>query len=276
MPVPRRQDLCVPREGMPLRSLLRSSLRWSAAGAGLAAVGYATYVGVTWARYGRVSRPDPDEQDALLDRFMPVADIVERHHTYVAAPAAVTLAVAQGMNLFDLPIVRAVFRGRELILRAEPGARPRRGVLEEVQSLGWVLLAETPGQEMVLGAVTKPWEANVTFRSVTPEAFRAFNEPDYVKIVWTLRADAIGATQSIFRTETRALATDRSARAKFRRYWAFLSPGIILIRWLMLGPLRAEAERQARQGGRRQSASNPVTNVRREPPSQETARAIAR
>ena len=69
---------------------------------------------------------------------------------------------------------------------------------------------------------------------------------DYVKIVWTLRADAIGADASIFRTETRAIATDATARAKFRRYWSFLSPGIILIRWASLSPLKAEAERRAR------------------------------
>jgi hypothetical protein len=31
--------------------------------------------------------------------------------------------------------------------------------------------------------------------------------------------------------ETRAMATDQSARTKFRSYWSFLSPGIILIRW---------------------------------------------
>ena len=49
----------------------------------------------------------------------------------------------------------------------------------------------------------------------------------------------------MFRTETRAVATDAAARAKFRRYWSFLSPGIVLIRWLMLGPVKAEAERRA-------------------------------
>jgi hypothetical protein len=31
----------------------------------------------------------------------------------------------------------------------------------------------------------------------------AFNDPDYVKIVWTLRADPVDATHSVFRTETR-------------------------------------------------------------------------
>ena len=234
---------------MTPRSFLRSSLRWSVAGVGLAAAGYAAYVGATWARYGHASGPNPEEDDELLDRFVPVFDVVERHHIHIAAPAAVTLAVAQDMNLFDVPIVRAVFKGRELILRAAPDNRPRpRGLLAEMQSLGWVVLAETPGHEIVVGAVTKPWEANVTFRSLPAETFRAFNEPDYIKIVWTLRADTIGATTSIFRTETRAIATDLTARAKFRRYWSFLSPGIILIRWLMLGPLKAEAERWARQG----------------------------
>ena len=109
------------------------------------------------------------------------------------------------------------------------------------------MLAERPGREIVVGAVTQPWEANVTFRSVSAERFAAFNEPDYVKIVWTLRADAIGDRVSIFRTETRAVATDASARAKFRRYWAFLSPGIILIRRMMLGQVKAEAERRSQE-----------------------------
>ncbi|PYR46798.1 MAG: hypothetical protein DMF89_20885, partial [Acidobacteria bacterium] len=51
---------------------------------------------------------------------------------------------------------------------------------------------------------------------------------------------------SMFRTETRVATTDPTARAKFRRYWSFFSPGIILIRWMSLGPLKAEAERRAR------------------------------
>jgi hypothetical protein len=50
-----------------------------------------------------------------------------------------------------------------------------------------------------------------------------------------------------FRTETRAVATDAAARRNFRRYWSFLSPGIIVIRWMLLGPLKADAERRARQ-----------------------------
>jgi hypothetical protein len=66
-----------------------------------------------------------------------------------------------------------------------------------------------------------------------------------VKIVWTLRADPNGPGASVFGTETRVATTDASARAKFRWYWARFSPGIVLIRWLSLGPMRRDAERRA-------------------------------
>jgi len=228
----------------------RSTARLLAGGIGLAAGAYATYVGVTWYRYGRVAPAGPDEEDPLLDRFMQEYEVVERHHIRVGAPASTTLAVASDLNLFDLPLVRGIVKGRALILGATPVDRPGpRGMLAEVQSLGWVVLAEAPGREIVVGAVTRPWEANVTFRSIPPGDFAAFAEPDYVKIAWTLRADALGANESVFRTETRAIATDAAARAKFRRYWSFLSPGIALIRLMSLRPVKSEAERRARMAG---------------------------
>jgi hypothetical protein len=108
------------------------------------------------------------------------------------------------------------------------------------------VLAEVPGREVVMGAATQPWLPDVVFRPLPPEEFATFCEPDYVKIAWTLRADPVSATDSIFRTETRVTTTDGPARAKFRRYWAFVAPGVILIRRLSLGPLKADAERRWR------------------------------
>lgn len=142
---------------------------------------------------------------------------------------------------------RAIFKGRGLILGATPreGSAPR-GILDETLSQGWVVLEEVLDREIVVGSVTLPWEPNVTFRSIAPDLFAAFAEPNYVKIAWTLRADPIDESTSVFSTETRAVATDPGARRRFRLYWSFLSPGIALIRWLSLRPLKAEAERRAR------------------------------
>jgi hypothetical protein len=176
---------------------------------------------------------------------MPVPDVVERHHIHVAAPAAVTCKAAKDQDLFNLGLVRAIFKAREIVLGASPDADGMpRGLLAAALSVGWGVLADVPDREIVMGAVTKPWEPNVVFRALPSDEFASFSEPGFVKIVWTLRADPIDDRTSVFRTETRACATDATARALFRRYWAFVSPGIWLIRLLSLVPLKRDAERR--------------------------------
>jgi hypothetical protein len=216
-------------------------------GVGVAAAAYALYAAVTWLRYGHAAQPTHEDEDRLLDRFMPAYEVVERHHIRVAAPAEITFDAACDTSLLSSPLSRAIFRAREVILGSTPhlASRPS-GVLALTQSIGWGVLAEVPAREVVMGAVTQPWKANVTFRPLPPDDFAAFNDPGYVKIVWTLRADPVNAMESVFRTETRVIATDVSARKKFRRYWSLLSPGIIIIRAMLLQPVKREAERRAR------------------------------
>lgn len=221
-----------------------SALRWLAAAAGVCGVLYAAYVGFAWSRYGR-PRKTAEQSDALLDQFMPEYEVFERHSVRVNAPAEIALHAAEEIDLQQSPIVAAIFRARELFLGARSShRRTSRGLAAEVQASGWRVLAEVPGREIVFGTVTQPWIANVTFRSVGPAEFRAFHGPSLVKIVWTLRADPIAEGKCLFRTETRAAATDESARARFRPYWSLFSPGIVLIRKLLLGSVKREAERR--------------------------------
>jgi hypothetical protein len=232
-------------------ALYRRVALLTAGSLGAAAAGYSLMAGLAWIRYGHPAFPAAGETDALLDQFMPSYDIVERQRIAVKAPADVTFGAACDADLTASPIVRAIFRTRELVLGAEPDDRAGkpRGLLAVTQSIGWGVLAEVPGREIVMGAVTQPWEPHTIFRAVPPDEFRAFNEPGYVKIAWTLRADAAGPDTSIFRHETRATATDPTARSRFRRYWAAFSPGISLIRWLMLAPVKHEAESRAARRG---------------------------
>ena len=209
---------------------------------------YAAYAAVTWLQYGRPRRPVADEStDTALDRLMPDYDVVERHHIEVDAPAAVTLATACEMDITATPVARAIFRAREIVMGGSAEKHRRSGFVDDMRALGWGILADEPGHELVMGGVTKPWEPNPVFRAVPPDEFATFSEPNLVKIAFTLRADAITEARSIFRTETRAMATDSAARRRFRNYWSLLSPGIIMIRWAMLRPLKAAAERRARE-----------------------------
>lgn len=224
----------------------KNVMRVAAGAAAVAAVGYAALAGSAWSRFGRAAGPrSPEEEDPLLDTFIPGYDVVERHHIMVEAPAALTFECARSLDMTDAPLPRALFKARELLLGAENVPMPPGGLLPVMLHVGWGVLAEQPGQEIVLGAVTRPWEPNPAFRRIPASEFAAFNEPGYVKIAFTLRADRVAGDRSIFRTETRAVATDAEARRLFRRYWALVSPGVALIRLAMLKPIKAAAEGSA-------------------------------
>jgi hypothetical protein len=230
------------------RKLLRSVRRAAVIGAGATAGAYLGAVASAWFRYGR-PRSATFEPDRLLDRFIPVFDIVERHQVRVNAPANITFAAACDLEFEQSPLIAMIFKARERILgSARDAAGGPRGLLERTKSSGWGVLAEISGREIVMGAVTRPWEANVVFRALPPDQFASFNEPGYVKIVWTLRTDGVGEGLSMARTETRAVATNGAARRRFRRYWALFSPGIVLIRYEALRLVKADAEQRAQAG----------------------------
>jgi hypothetical protein len=241
---------------MDEKRTVRTVARWMAAGAGFAVVSYATYACVTWWRYGHAAPSTGDEADALLDRFMPAYEVVVRHDARVAAPAWVTVMAASAMDIQRSAIVRAIFKGRMLILGSDPEARERpRTLLRWMEAFGWIVLAEVPRRAVVVGTITQPWKASPTPRVVPPAEFLTFDEPDYVKIASVWAAEPLGSHASRFTIRTRVATTGTTARRRFRRYWSVFSPGSLLIRFTALGLARSEAERQARE-----AASLPVSS----------------
>lgn len=220
----------------------------TAAGLGIAGLSYGGYAAHTWYTYGRHDRagrgPDP-----VLDRFLPAYEIAERHETRVAAPAGLTWEAARAMDVNRSPLVRTIFAIRTLPSRllGEAPSQRSRSLLDETTAIGWRPLEEVPGRHLVMGAVTQPWAAAPVFRGLPPAEFLAFDEPGYVKIVWTLEVEPLGSGASRFRTQTRAVATDPAARARFRKYWAVVSPGVELIRRQSLGLVKSDAERRYRK-----------------------------
>jgi uncharacterized protein YndB with AHSA1/START domain len=252
-------------------------LRYGAAAAGAGVLGFCAWSALAWARYGHVN-PTRYPRDELLDRFLPNPEVDEYHQLEVRAPAAITLAAAKETDLQTAPIAKAIFwlRAVPALLRGE-SFRPEgsRGIVAETLALGWGVLAEEPDREIVVGAYTQPWHEQVTFHRLSPEEFAGFNQPGYVKIAWTLGAEPLGQNRSRLVTRTRAVATDRQARRRFRRYWAPMSAGIILIRYAGLPLMRNEAERRAAaasqerqrgvRNGRRGVVIEHAVDIRRSP-----------
>lgn len=220
-------------------------------GAGAAALWGLGQVVSTWYRYGHVAKGGLPR--TLLDQFLPTPEVLERHQTRVAAPAGLTYRAARQMDLMRSWLVRSIFRGRELLMRAERAAeQPSQPLVDQVLALGWGVLAQDPGRELVFGAVTQPWEADVHFRALPPDEFAAFDAPGYVKIAWNIRVEPLGAERSRFSTETRVATTDAYARRRFRTYWTMVAPGVRLIRRASLRIVRSDAERRYHAQSRRE------------------------
>lgn len=198
---------------------------------------------------------------ALLDRFVPVADVRERHTINIQAPAALVMDVARTFQLESIWIVRTLFRMRARLM-GEPATLTERriGLVEQMLSIGWQRLAEDPAHYFVAGAACRPWEVEPGFTPVAGD-FAGFAQPDRVKIAWTLEATELRPAFTRFATETRVAATDEQARAKFRRYWRKFGAGIVLIRLVLLPAVRRRAE-QLWRTEKRKGASGTLDNRR--------------
>src|SRR4051812_35248247 len=96
-----------------------TALKWTAGALGLMAGVYASYVAATWLRYGHPAQASAPAAASLLDRFMPLYEAAERHKVRVSPPADVAFTAACEHDLMALPVVRAIFKARELVLGAE-------------------------------------------------------------------------------------------------------------------------------------------------------------
>jgi hypothetical protein len=188
---------------------------------------------------------------ALLDRYIPDPDVRERFETTIDAPPALVMQVAAAYDMQSLPAVRAIVRLREALLGARRGEpRAPQGILEETTRLGWGVLDAQAGRHVVCGARCQPWLADVTFSAIDAGSFASYAEPGQVKIAWTMEAEEVAAGVTRFAQETRAVATDATARRRFRRYWRWARFGIVAIRLLLLPAVRREAERRWRAPAR--------------------------
>ena len=187
----------------------------------------------------------------LIDTYLPKYDERSYHEARAKADRATAFAALRALDLEKSSIVRMLFALRSLPARFRVQDRPvksprvARSFVESMIELGWVILEEAPGLELVAGTVTQPWEATVRFRGLSPSEFVAFEEPGFTKIVWNIAARKSDGG-AIISTETRVLATSPGARRRFRCYWLVVRPGVKLIRRIALAKVRREL-RQAQK-----------------------------
>lgn len=198
------------------------------------------------------SLPAPDQRvidpRTHLDEFVPVYQFNEFHSTRVKASReqvyrAIKAVTADEITFFHTMVwIRRMGRpGPESILNPPPD----QPLLDVATRTSFIVLAEEPGREIVVGTLVgapKGWRPT---HKGTPADFKTLHAPGFALAAMNFRLedaeDEPGAT--IVTTETRVFATDASARRRFAGYWRVIYPGSALIRrmWLRAIVQRAKA-----------------------------------
>lgn len=180
-----------------------------------------------------------------LDQFVHVYQFHESHSIRIHAPkdrvyAAIKTVTADEILFFrTLTWIRRLGRpGRESILNA-PEHAP---ILEVATRTSFLLLAEEPEREIVVGTLVlapRRWQPT---KNPTPADFKAVNSPGFALAAMNFLVQPTGPNECVLTTETRINATDSSSRQKFARYWRVIYPGSALLRRMWLRAIRHRAE----------------------------------
>jgi hypothetical protein len=178
----------------------------------------------------------------LIDRFLPEYDEVEHHEAAVDAPADRTYRAVKEIDLARSPVVLALLAARGLPHLFTGAVKPKRRLtLDDIIESGFVVLAEEPNRELVLGIVGKFWQLSSGVHRIEPDEFVDFDTPGYAKAVWDFVVSERAGGGSTVTTETRIVSTD-GARRKFSWYWRLIGPFSALIRRVVLGQIKRDAE----------------------------------
>jgi hypothetical protein len=170
----------------------------------------------------------------------------------VDAPPKETFRAVREADLRD-PIVNALFSIRELPQRiarrvrgGQPPPAPAKATFGTLTTAGpgWVLLADEPGAEFVVGSVGRFWRRDYGGRPVAADEFLPFHEPGYAKLALSVSVRPAATGGTMLRYEARTATTDEVARRTFRRYWRLIRPGVALVMRRALRSIRIEAERR--------------------------------
>jgi hypothetical protein len=177
----------------------------------------------------------------LIDRYMREFEFVERHSRVMAATPEMVWDAIRNVSAREIRLLLPLMAIRTLRFRSSKADRP---VMETALASSFLLLAENPPREIVLGTVGRFWQFNGgrDVQSLTSEDFVRFDEPGCAKAVLNFEVEAEGKNSRVT-TETRIATTDPDAHRKFGRYWRLIYPGSALIRRSWLAAIQRRAER---------------------------------
>jgi len=193
--------------------------------------------------------------DLLIDRFLPRFDVTLIVHVVVDADLEETWRAVRNLDLIR---VHSPLMDAAMFARGVPAALVRRlkrtGPAEPPAELklfggsaalpGWLSLGETPGREVVLGAVGRFWQPDIEWydvKEMTPEGFAGFTEAGWGRIAAGFSLRPYGSSRTLVTYEARTATTDAVSGRRFARYWWLVRPFVRVVMQATLRTIREDA-----------------------------------
>lgn len=184
-----------------------------------------------------------------IDDFLPRYHFSEIHEIRVRASRKQTWESIQLVTAREIRFFTTLMAIRSLpallAARARPVGALARPILEVALCSGFLILAEAPPDELVVGTIGQFWRpTGPRLPLAGPGEFLAFDTPGYARCAMDFRLeDVLGETRVI--TETRIFTPEAEVRRRFGAYWIVVHPGSAFIRRMWLAAIRRRAERSA-------------------------------
>jgi hypothetical protein len=181
-----------------------------------------------------------------LDCLIPTPRLLEVDEQDIGAPVSEVWQAVRHGDLGRSGLIRALFALRTLPDRLL--ARPAQSAALNLDAMcstpeepGFQVLWDEPPHAVAVAAIGKVWVPNIPFVHVADaDAYAAFDQPDYVKVAWSLLLRETHPERTLLTIEVRVDATDEAAWQKFVAYFRLIGPFSRFIRRSALRSLARE------------------------------------
>ena len=176
-----------------------------------------------------------------IDEFLTDYDFCASYDIHISASASVVYERLFWLDFNEVWIVRLLETARTGKLVSP--SRFVTSLSQRLQGTGFVMLAEVPNEELLMGIAGRFWRPDGgRCLDLTFGDFVEFARPGYAKVAWNFSLRADSSEETVLSTETRTKCFGLAARWKFRIYWFLIYPFAGLIRKAILNRVKSDAE----------------------------------
>jgi len=176
-----------------------------------------------------------------IDKVLPDHDFRAEYEVRINAPVQVVYGCLLRSDFSDVWLVRFL-----MSLRSGKWLARNRiscDLLQRLKGTGFIVLAEVPNEELVIGVAGRFWWPDGgRCMDLAVDNFTGFSRSGFAKAAWNFELLADSPESTVLSTETRIKCFGPAALWKFRLYWSFVGPFSGLMRKAMLKRVKTQAE----------------------------------